>query len=461
MNSYDVPGKKLFLARIGGFKYLLSMKNSLLLLTLGLVYLVQFAVAVPTTFGGGGFAQNHKAPSPLDGMDLTSTMLAAATWSGESNLPGEWIQEAVIGGTTVSQLYGKPKMFGRDVLLLRAWHRGNVLESLEATFVDAGSYFGFFNEQLPKGLTKKQKRDEIQTRTAISQEKFSILYKETLAAVEKAIDLETNATSSPAKVGHSRVLRAQPLEWKKDNISVRLLASDQRLIRVTLQPQSMTSSNWMDRSLIKETSHQRLDRLAACVVHRNDDAVAITGLQPIEQGWQPYCGLSALGMVARYFGMQVDEAWLAAAGGFQNTGSANGSKMLELYNAVAAEAGFGLNRQSKLDEMAMRHAIDSGLPVIVWRRYSQERDIVHSKFMVALSKSPNAILPDPNDAQERASWPSSSNPSAPLHASVVCGYQPDRKEVLFLDSWSGKDVPRRMRIEELADTTYLCFIFKP
>ncbi len=438
------------------------MGKLLLSLTLGLVGSVQFAGAIPTTVGGGGgFGQNQKTPSALDGMDLTGTMLAAATWSGESNLPGEWIQETVICGTTVSRLYGKPKMFGREVLQLRAWHRGNTLESLEATFIDAGNYFGFFNEQLPKGLTKKQKREEIQARTAASQEKFSILYKETLAAVEKSIDMEINATAVPAKVGHSRVLRAQPLEWKKDNISVRLLASDQRLIRVTLQPQSMTTSNWMDRSLTGETPHQRTDRLAASVVHKNDGAVVITGLQPIEQGWQPYCGLSALGMVARYFGMQVDEAWLAAAGGFQNTGSAIGSKMLDLYNAVAAEAGFGLNRQSKLDETAMRHAIDSGLPVIVWRRFSQERDIVHNKFMVALSKTPDVTLPDPNDPHERASWPSSNNPSAPLHASVVCGYLPDRKEVLFLESWTGKDVPRRMRIEELVGTTYLCFFFKP
>jgi len=436
------------------------MKESLLPLALALVGMVQFAGAIPTTVGGGRSAQNLKVPSPQDGMDLTGTMLAAATWSGESKLPGEWIKEAVIGGTTVSLLYGKPKLFGRDVLQLRAWHRGNILESLEATFVDAGSYFGFFNEELPKGLTKKQKREEIQTRTAASQEKFSILYKETLAVVEKSIDQETNASAASAKVGHSRVLRAQPLEWKKDNISVRLLACDQRLIRVTLQPQSMTSSNWMDRSLTSETPHQRTNRLAASVVCKNDGTVEITGLQPIEQGFQPYCGLSALGMVARYFGMQVDETWLAAAGGFQNTGTANGSKMLELYNAVAAEAGFGLNRQSKLDDAAMRRAIDSGLPVIVWRRFSPERDVVHNKFMVALSHSSNATLPDPNDPHERASWPTSNNPSPLLHASVVCGYQPERKEVLFLDSWTGKDVPRRMRIEELAGTSYLCFIFK-
>ena len=124
------------------------MRKLLLSLTLTLVGLVQFAGAIPTTVGGGGgFGQSQKTPSALDGMDLTGTMLAAATWSGESNLPGEWIQETVICGTTLSRLYGKPKMFGREVLQLRAWHRGNTLESLEATFIDAGNYFGFFNDK--------------------------------------------------------------------------------------------------------------------------------------------------------------------------------------------------------------------------------------------------------------------------------------------------------------------------
>jgi hypothetical protein len=32
---------------------------------------------------------------------------------------------------------------------------------------------------------------------------------------------------------------------------------------------------------------------------------------------------------------------------------------------------------------------------------------------------------------------------------------------LFLESWSGRDLPRRMRAEELAATTYLSFVFTP
>jgi hypothetical protein len=33
--------------------------------------------------------------------------------------------------------------------------------------------------------------------------------------------------------------------------------------------------------------------------------------------------------------------------------------------------------------------------------------------------------------------------------------------VLFLESWTGRDKPRRMRVEELAATADLCFVFKP
>ena len=98
------------------------------------------------------------------------------------------------------------------------------------------------------------------------------------------------------------------------------------------------------------------------------------------------------------------------------------------------------------------------MPVIVWRRFSHERNQLHTRFMRQLSRDPAATLPDPANATEKASWPGED---APLHASVIVGYHPERKEFLFLESWTGRDQPRRMRVEELAATTYLCFVFKP
>jgi hypothetical protein len=181
--------------------------------------------------------------------------------------------------------------------------------------------------------------------------------------------------------------------------------------------------------------------------------VLIGSLRPIPQGYRPYCGLNTLAMAARHFGLHIDEDWLAAAAGFRNTGSAAGSNLPRIYRAVATEAGLSLDQANRFDPRAARNAIDSGLPVVVWRRFSSERDRLHSR----VARNPAASLPDPGDPGERASWP---DDDAPLHASVLVGYHDGRREFLFLESWSGRDSPRRMRAEELEATAYLTFVFQ-
>jgi hypothetical protein len=432
-----------------------AMNGPLLHLACAFLLATLPAAAIPNSVLG---AINDEQ-SPLDGTDVTDDLLDPELWAGNAALPGKWRDEGTIGTATLSHLVARPKLFGRDVILLRAIHRDDRLESLEATFVDAGSYFGYFNEKLPEGLTRRQARDEVQRRLATRQAAFQTLYQETLTALETSIARHTDDDRPREQtLGRNRTLRAEPRQWTKDGFSIRLLAAHPRLIRVTLQPADATPRDWLDRSLAETTPRHRAADLATRVQRLPDGTVQLDRLQPIAQGNTPYCGLNSLGMAARYFGLHLDEDWLAAAGGFQNTGSADGSNMLRLYNAVAAEAGFQLTRDNKLDLPGIRRAIDSGFPVIVWRRFSHDRNNLHDRFLRDFRRNPAAVLPDPNDPAERATWP---NDEAPLHASVVTGYHADRKELLFLESWSGKDVPRRMRLEELAATTYLCFIFKP
>src|SRR5690606_32089752 len=118
-----------------------------------------------------------------------------------------------------------------------------------------------------------------------------------------------------------------------------------------------------------------------------------------------YCGLNTLAMAARHFGMRLDEDWLACAGGFRNTGSADGSNMVRLYHSLAAEAGLGMDRANRFDSGAARRALDRGLPVIVWRRFSHPRNELHNRFMREIARNPDATLPDPASKTERESWP--------------------------------------------------------
>jgi hypothetical protein len=396
------------------------------------------------------------ADSPLNGQDLTPDLTAAALWNGTLELPGKWHDEGRIASAEISHLLARPKLFGREVVLLRATHRDGRLMALDATFADAGSFFGYFDEKLPEGLDRRGQRKELERRVSNRQAEFSQLYAETLESLRGK--LTQSARPRATRLGHTRTLRAATEDHAAGELTFRLLAADQRLIRITIARSNDLPQSWLDPEIAALAPRDRLLRLQQSVTQADDGTLSIEGLQPVPQGYRPYCGLNSLALAARHFGLHVDEDWLAAAGGFKNTGSADGSNILQLYPAVAAEAGFSLDRRSKFDVAAIHRSLASGFPVVVWRRFSHERDQLHSQFVRTYAENPKAVLPDPDLPAERASWPGKD---APLHASVLTGYHKERGEVLFLESWSGRDKPRRMRAEELAATTYLAFIFRP
>jgi hypothetical protein len=396
---------------------------------------------------------------PLNGQDLTAQLLSAGTWDGSTALPGEWNEEGDVASSTISHLRARPKLFGQDLILLRAIKRDGKLDALEATFVDAGSYFGYFDEEMLEGMSRREMRKEVESRLAEKQAEFTRLYTESHAALREAIGVACGGKKAEeVKIGRTRGLRSPVEEWRKDGQRIRLLAGENRLLRVTILGGEGEADQWLDPAVSTLGPREKAAKLAEAVVRDSDGTVSLPGLRPIPQGYRPYCGLNTLAMAARHFGLHLDEDWLAVASGFKNTGRADGANLVKLYHSVAAEAGYGLDRSTKFDASAATRALSSGFPVIVWRRYSPERNALHSRFMRELASDPAATLPDPADPQERASWPGEA---APLHASVLVGYNPGRREFLFLESWTGKDKPRRMRVEELAATTYLSFVFKP
>ena len=395
--------------------------------------------------------------SPLNGVDLTDEMIAAVGRGQIAALRGEWKEEAVIGNATMAHLLARPKIFGREIVLARSLAREGKLESIEATFADAGSFFGYLTESPPDRRAGKEARAEWEARLLARQTEFKTLYGETLESVTAAITSRCGGEGKAIRFGKSRDLRAEPLEWRHEGVVVRLFADGRRLVRVHLIREGAERPGWLDPT-VPDDERARLAALAQSVEKLDDGTVHLPDLQPIPQGFRPYCGLNALAISARHFGLHVDEDWLAVAGKFENTGSAGGSDLLGLYQAVANEAGLGLDRGTRLDAHAVKRAIDNGFPVIVWRRFSKERDQLHNRFLGEFRENPSAKLPDPATPGERASWPGKD---APLHASVITGYHPERREFLFLESWTGRDVPRRMRAEEMIATCYLAFVFKP
>lgn len=410
------------------------------------------ALAIPNQIGG--FLAN--LDSPLNDTELGEDFLDDALWAGNGALPGEWKAEAPIGPVSSSWLAARPKVFGLPALLVQASHRDGKLEGLAITFADAGSYFGYLDEKLPAGLSPREQREELLRRLADRQAAFAKFFTETETNLRSSLAELTGDRPRDNKIGKTRALRAEVLDYEKGDLLLRLVVGGERLIRLLIVPDRLASRTWLDAERAALSESELLQVYEEQVRETPDGDLRIDRLPLVPQGYKPYCGLNTLTMAARYFGLHIDEDWLAVAGGFQNTGSAAGSQIPRLYLAVAKEAGLDLHRANDFSLSDARDSLDHGLPIVVWRRFSAERNRIHTEQTRAAGRDPSYVLPRPDDAT-RQSWPGSN---APLHASVIVGYNADRREVLFLESWAGMSEPRRMREEEMAATAYLSFYFK-
>ncbi|MEE2624116.1 MAG: C39 family peptidase, partial [Verrucomicrobiota bacterium] len=394
--------------------------------------------------------------SPLNGTEIGNQLLDPKLWAGERNLPGNWRKEAPIATVAGSYLAARPTVFGVPAVMVQARHRSGKLDSLAITFADAGSYFGYLDEKLPSGLSRRQQEAELRRRLAGKQQEFSAFFRETETSLKEALRDLTDKRPRENRIGRTRTLRAEAIDYRKDDLVLRLLVGGQRLIRLLIQPARSATREWLDADRTA-LSGSALGRVYQDRVTRIDNGdVRIDNLPVVPQGYKPYCGLNTLTMAARYFGLHLDEDWLAVAGKFQNTGSAAGSQIPRLYLAVAKEAGLDLHKSNAFSLDEARGSLDRGLPVVVWRRFSAERNKVHTRQTIQASRDPNFRTATP-DTATRDSWP---DDKAPLHASVIVGYNATRQEVLFVESWAGLDIPRRMRTEEMSATAYLTFYFK-
>ncbi|MGB0144851.1 MAG: hypothetical protein ACPGAP_08770, partial [Akkermansiaceae bacterium] len=289
------------------------------------------------------------------------------------------------------------------------------------------------------------------------QKEFSNFYRETsenLLKVLRGIDEQPDTL----KRGRSRELRAEfsVFHDMKRGLVLELLEAKDRLLRLTIRPADLERKGWLDASQESVDPRDRLKGLSQGVRETERGDRIIEGVEIVPQGFRPYCGLNSLVMVSGYLGLHLDEDWLAVAGKFQNTGSAAGSDMMSLYGAVAREARFRLKRTNQYDHESVRRSIRAGLPVIVWRRWDQDRDRLHTLVSNRYRKGGGEEFPK-TDPQ---SLPSKKKRS-PVHASIIVGYNDSRSEVIFLESWEGLKAPRRMPVSEMKATTDFIFAFTP
>ena len=336
-----------------------------------------------------------------------------------------------------------PEIFGLRPQVISGRFVDNEIRSLTLLFLDSGTHFGYVPRE-----------KAVQTARA-HQENFHQIYTDTDNHVRSGLKQLAKAAARKITLGSEDMLQQQVEIFAIGDLFARLHSLEDQLVKVTFFRDREDAESWIARELRSVRPRDRADGFDKNVTVVEDD-VLLNEIPLFPQGDRAYCGVSALSMAMQYLGLEIDTEDYAAAAGIRY-GSTRGSKIREIYSAAADELGYRLRRQTRFDFSRTQEALDAGLPVVVWRRWSQERDYLHTQYAKRRAEDSTINLPIA-DARDRALWPEKD---AYNHASVITGYNARRGEVIFTESWGEAVRNRRMRVAEMEDTCYYTFYFSP
>jgi len=336
--------------------------------------------------------------------------------------------------------------FGHRPQLVTARFLGDRIEHISLIYLDAGLAFGYRGHAAQAAGWPANPEERAHA--------FDAHHAQLKASLEVNLSAWAGGRRGDAtRLGQSIPLQLLAKIYENDQLSARLTTADSQLIKLTLFREPRRARSLNAPHLAGLSPRERSDLLARQVRESPNGDVHVAGLPMLPQGERAYCGVATLGMVLQLLGLDVESEELAAASGMRY---GHGTPFLrELITAAAAEAGLKANRDTRFDSRkAIRH-LEQGFPVLVFRRYSQERDYLHSQFAARFKDDPDAVLPDPGP-RDRESWPGRD---APAHSSVITGLNRKRGEVIFTDSWGERVRDRRMTIQELESTSYYAVYF--
>ena len=335
------------------------------------------------------------------------------------------------------------ELLGHKPHVITAKFVGGNIRSINLLFLDSGTHFGY----VP---IARAKANEMANQAA-----FQKYFGDVKFAVIDGLQKLAKPGAKTGELGKEKMLKQNVSFFATGNLVARFHVIEEQLIKVTFFREQEDAEHWIAPDLLKQNPRDRVAAAKKNVKKLPNGDVLVTNIPLLPQGDRAYCGLSALAMTMQYLGLEIDTEDYAAASGVRY-GSTRGSRIREVYSEAAEEAGFRMSRATRFDAMKTKSLIDSGVPVLVWRRWTQERDFLHTAFARRFAKDPTLQLPRA-DAADREMWPGKDDYS---HATVITGYNQERGELIFTESWSERERNRRMRAEEMIGTAYYTFFLR-
>lgn len=369
--------------------------------------------------------------------DLTPAVRSTEIWDKVAS-PHGWSRPQTQGARLFKTCLVPTSVFGLQPASVSACFENEQINTLTIVFLDSGAWFGFVPD------------DQQKTVAATRGPEFARLYKETAATVRR--ELDALGPGREVTLGATQWLKHKAVIYQYGGLGARLTLWPDQLIKLTLFRNPADAPQLLDAWRRAPDRAVQARTLAANLRTTPAGDRILDGLPVFPQGDRAYCGVSALAMTMRAAGLTLDTEDFAAGAGIRY-GSTQKSHIREVYQAAAREAGLGMAHGTRFEFARAQQSIDAGFPVIVFRRWDQQRDYLHSAFAQRFAQDPAAQLPVA-DLAERKMWPTKEGFA---HASVINGYNSARREVIFSESWAESVRNRRMRAEEMEATVYLVY----
>jgi len=426
----------------------------LLVATLGIA-LPQPLPAIPNSFFSNGNAPVVVIPAfPRFRADLTEEFLTPATWRSR-DFSGPWREEAGAPGEVIHRMTANPLLLGEVPMTVLRREGASGIDEIAIHYLDAGLYFGY----RPGGEASREQRDEGKERRSEFRSHYQRLERALAARLEDGC-----GRGRPGALGSHPALRAAYTDYRWEDFVLRLIPREGHSLSLHLYPVGKAPDSLVDPTWATASRRERQAILRQRVVRAPEsNAPRLVGMPVVTQGLTPFCGVHSLAMASRYLGLRASPEWLAASAEFKNTGSAAGGDLVGLHRAVASELGMKVSLAPSWDGARVERSLAEGLPVIVWRRVSAEREAIHARSAGEDRTGIETAVPPPLtplSPETLRSLPAKDSRGTPSHASVVTGIDLEKGEVHYFEPWGEDGRDRRMRLEEMAVTAYAHFFFR-
>jgi len=422
--------------------------------------------SIPNSFFTNGNTPVIVIPAfPRFRADLTEEFLSTAAWR-DRDFSGPWREEPHAPGEALYRMTANPVLLGEVPMTVVRREDESGVGEIAIHYLDAGLYFGY----RPGGESSREERDEGKERRAAFRQHYQRLERALKARLEEGC-----GRGQPGAIGDHPALRATFTDYRWEEFVLRLIPREGHSLSLHLYPAGAAPVGLVDPGWADASRRERQSILRERV-HRSPETSAprLVGMPTVAQGLTPFCGVHSLAMAARFLGLHASPEWLAASAEFKNTGSAAGGDLIGLHRAVASELGMKVALAPTWNTARVERSLAEGLPVIVWRRVSPEREKAHARTaredrVEGAGRPPgepagsgSVALPPlpPLSPEELRALPPSNSRGTPSHASVVTGIDLERGEVLYSEPWGIDGRDRRMRIEEMEATAYAHFFFR-